>query len=291
MLENLFYAMRPKHWIKNLFIFIPLIFGKKAFSCPENIYVSAGFAVFCLASSAAYLINDIIDLRKDRINPVKRLRPIAAGKISVALAISSGVALGFAAIASGFALKHDFGLIIALYLAFNVLYSYALKGAVIIDVFCLAGFFLLRIAAGTILSGVEFSYWMIFMTVLLALFLGFNKRRQEIRMLKSRASDHRDVLAEYGMYFIDQMISVVTSSIVVVYMLYTVDARTVTFFGTRHLYYTVPFVYYGVFRYLYLVHKRFSHGDPTTILFSDRMTQLNLVLWVIVCVGIIYFGL
>jgi hypothetical protein len=130
---------------------------------------------------------------------------------------------------------------------------------------------------------------MIFMTVLLALFLGFNKRRQDLKLFKRKAYFHRHVLVKYNTYFIDQMIAVITSSIVVTYMLYTIDARTVNFFGTRYLMFSIPFVYYGIFRYLYLIHKIGKQGDPTRILFTDRMTQLNLALWIIICIGIIYF--
>jgi len=162
---------------------------------------------------------------------------------------------------------------------------------VIVDVFCIGGFFLLRIIAGTAMARVDFSYWMIFMATLLALFLGFNKRRQELRLFEQKAISSHPALSKYSTYFIDQMIAVITSSIVVVYMLYTVDARTVKEFGNRHLIYSIPFVYYGIFRYLYLVHKYGEGDDPTMVLFSDNKMQLNLALWAIICVSVIYFGL
>jgi 4-hydroxybenzoate polyprenyltransferase len=146
--------------------------------------------------------------------------------------------------------------------------------------------------AGSIIAGVQMSHWLIFMTVLLALFLGFNKRRQELRLVEHESISHRAVLTKYSAYFIDQMIAVITSSIVVVYMLYAVDNKTISFFGTDHLIYTIPFVYYGIFRYLYLVHKVYKdEEDPTEILFADTKMQLNLILWLTVCVAVIYFKL
>lgn len=184
-----------------------------------------------------------------------------------------------------------FGWLVIIYLIFNFLYSRILKEEVIIDVFCIGGFFLLRIVAGTIATNVEWSYWMSFMIVLLALFLGFNKRRQELNHFEESAKFHRRVLSKYNSYFIDQMISVVTSSIVVVYMLYTVDARTVRLFGTQHLIYSIPFVYYGIFRYLWLIHKMNRDGDPTSVLLSDEKMQINIILWGLVCIAVIYFGL
>lgn len=149
----------------------------------------------------------------------------------------------------------------------------------------------MRIIAGAAVARVVISYWIIFMTALVALFLGFNKRRQELRFLKKKATAHRRVLTKYSFLFIDQMVPIITSSIVVVYMLYTVDARTVKEFGTNHLIYSIPFVYYGIFRYLYLIHKRHKGIDPTRILLSDGKMQLNFALWIIICIAVIYFGL
>jgi 4-hydroxybenzoate polyprenyltransferase len=291
MNKYFFFTLRPKHWAKNLLVFIPLLFGKKAFTFPDNFQVLLGFFIFCLASSAAYLANDLMDIKRDKAHPLKSLRPIAAGKVSKLTAKAAITALIAISVITAFMLNNSFGLLIIVYLFFNVIYSRVLKEVVIIDVFCLAGFFLLRVVAGTIIAKVDFSYWMIFMTVFLALFLGFNKRRRELKILKKDAVDHRGVLVEYSPYFIDQMISIITSSIVIVYMLYAVDARTVHYFGTNHLYYSVPFVYYGIFRYLYLVHKKYSGGDPVNVLFKDKMMQFDILLWVFVCIGVIYFGI
>jgi 4-hydroxybenzoate polyprenyltransferase len=288
--KYVFFALRPQHWVKNLLMFIPLIFGKKVFVFPENFRVLEGFIVFCLASSAVYVANDLIDLKKDRAHPLKRLRPIACGKVGIFQARVLVSFLAACAAMLSFGINPEFGILILGYFIFNLAYSYFLKDIVIVDVFCLSGFFLLRIIAGTVIAKVSFSHWMIFMTALLALFLGLNKRRQELRMLKEHVYGRRSVLAKYSLYFIDQMVAVVTSSIVIVYMLYVVDRRTVHYFGTNHLYYSMPFVYYGIFRYLYLIHKKCSLGDPTNIFFQDRMMQLNIILWVNICIWVIYFG-
>jgi len=287
-MRNLFLAMRPRQWVKNLFIFLPLIFGKKLFVFPENINTLFAFFLFSMASSSSYLINDIIDLEKDRFHPVKRLRMLASGKIMVKTALILSCILAAVSAIGSFALNPQLSLLMLAYLAGNILYSRYLKTIVIIDVFCLAGFFVLRIMAGTLTATVEFSYWMIFMIALLALFLGFSKRRMDLKLLKEDARVSRSVLAKYNLYFIDQMVAVLTSSIVVVYMLYTVSDRTVALFGSTKLIYTVPFVYYGIFRYLYMIHKIGAMEDPTKILFKDKIMALNIVLWILVCAVIIY---
>ena len=188
-----------------------------------------------------------------------------------------------------FLLNRYFGWVVVVYLVFNILYSKILKNIVIIDVFCFGVFFLLRVIAGSVVAQIEISHWILIMTVLLAFFLGFNKRRQESVILKHNAAAHRIVLAKYSRYLIDQMVAVITSSIVLAYMLYTVDARTVKEFGSQSLIFSIPFVYYGIFRYLYLIHKIRIEGDPTRILFSDRPLQINVALWAIVCIAVIYF--
>lgn len=285
----IFAALRPKQWIKNLFIFLPLIFGKKLFIFPVNLKSLLAFILFSLAASVAYLINDIIDIQKDKLHPIKCLRPIASAKVSIKQATVVAFMLSILSIVLSFMLDIYFGSIVVIYLVLNFVYSKILKDLVIIDVFCIGGFFLLRIAAGATVTGVELSHWIIIMTTLLALFLGFTKRRQELILLKSIAIHHRSVLTKYSLYFIDQIIAVITSSIVIAYMLYAVDVRTIEEFGTNHLIFSAIFVYYGIFRYLYLIHKLHSEEDPTHILLSDRAMQINIALWLIVCVIVIYF--
>ena len=290
-MKYLFFALRPQHWVKNFFIFLPLVFGKKLAVWPYNVNTLLVFFAFSLAASVAYLVNDILDVEKDKLHPTKRLRPIASGKVKIRDAYLLAFILACLSVFSLYAINPGLGYLVVFYLAANILYSKILKKIVIVDIFCIGGFFLIRIAVGSIAADVVMSYWIIFMTFLLALFLGFNKRRQELSLPEKKMADHRSVLLEYNEYYIDQMIAVVTSSIVIVYMLYTIDARTVKEFGTHHFIYTVPFVYYGIFRYLYVIHKLRKEGDPTRILFIDKSMQINLILWFFVCVGIIYFGL
>lgn len=292
MIRYLLISLRPKHWIKNGFVLVPLVFGHQLFNYPENVRVLAAFALFCLMSSAMYLINDVEDREKDRAHRAKRLRPIASGKLALGPAVAVAVLLAAISLGCSRFVAPGLGWILLAYFVLNLLYSRYFKHIVILDVFCLGFFFLLRIAAGTVAADVEFSYWMIFMVFLLAMFLGFGKRRQELKTLKAGAeAGQRAVLSQYDAYFIDQMVSVLTSSIVVVYMIYTVDARTIHEFGTTHLIYTVPFVYYGIFRYLFLIHRKRMGEDPTLILLSDGPLLVNLASWIAVCVYVIYFGI
>lgn len=281
-------ALRPKHWVKNLLIFIPLIFGQRLLTYPDNLRAAAAFGFFCMAASAVYLLNDLLDIRHDQTHEWKKMRPIASGKLGMWPAAFTAALFGSGAILGGFALNTAFGLFLVAYIALNILYSAFLKSIVIVDVFCIGASFALRVFAGGVAADVVLSHWLLFMIILLSLFLGFSKRRQELAA-SQRAHEYRPVLAKYSSYFIDQVISVLTSSMVVVYMLYTVDGRTVEFFGSNHLIYTIPFVYYGIFRYFYLMHKRQEGEDPVLVLFSDGMTQLNLALWLLVVVSVIYF--
>jgi len=288
-MKYLFLSLRPRHWVKNFFIFLPLIFGQKLFDIQASLNIIIAFFIFSIISGVVYLVNDVIDLDADRSHPTKHLRPIASGKISVRSACVSALVLGLISVFCAFRLMPDFGWVVLTYLIFNFLYSKILKKVVIIDVFCLGAFFLLRVVAGSVIADVEISHWMLIMTTLLALFLGFNKRRQELSIQGAADSSSRHVLFEYNIYFIDQIISIITSSIVVVYMLYAVDGRTVAEFGSTHLIYSVPFVYYGIFRYLYVVHKLHDGGDPVAIFLEDKMMQLNLFLWILVCILVVYF--
>ncbi len=286
--KYIFVALRTKHWLKNFIIFLPLIFGRQLFVFPANLKTIAAFFLFSLTASSVYLINDVIDIEKDKAHPSKRLRPIPSNKIGIDQAVMTASILAAISMTCSFLLNVHLGYLLLIYFGLNFLYMIIFKDLVILDVFCLGGFFLLRIIVGSTVAGVGLSHWIIIMTALLALFLGFNKRRQELRLLGEQASQHRHVFTKYNLHFIDQMTAIITSSIVIAYMLYTVDVRTVGQFGTRDLLYSIPFVYYGIFRYLYLIHKNEGEGDPTQILLSDRMLQLNIILWLIVCTAIIY---
>ena len=286
---NLFYALRPKHWIKNLFVLMPLIFSEKLFEFPNNLNSVMAFVLFSMMSSAAYLINDVMDIDFDRMHQKKQLRPIASGKVSKDVAIVFAIILAIVSFFLSFLLHRPLGWILMSYFVMNLIYSKFLKQVVIIDVFTIGLFFITRVLVGSVAIGVELSHWMVFMVFLLALFLGFEKRRQEIMQTKEAAMTQRPVLKQYNLHFLDQMIVILTTSMIVVYMLYTIDERTISLLGTNRLIYTIPFVYYGIFRYFYLVHKEKLGEDPVLILLSDRVLQLNALLWIWVCVISIYF--
>jgi 4-hydroxybenzoate polyprenyltransferase len=280
--------MRPQQWIKNLFLFAALVFSGHLFMEGDLGRTAAGFALFSLAASGIYLFNDITDLERDRLHPVKKLRPLPSGRLPVGLAAGASVALLAGGLVGAWLLEPLFGGILLTYVVLNVLYSLRLKHVVILDVMTIAAGFVLRVLAGAAIIAVPTSEWLIICTVLLALFLGFSKRRHELTMLESTADDHRAVLQHYSPYFLDQMIGIVTASTVMSYILYTISDDTVGKFGTKNLIYTVPFVLYGIFRYLYLVHKRDKGGDPTRLALTDRPLLVNTILWICAASAIIY---
>ncbi len=288
---SILFALRPQQWIKNLLIFVPLVFGKQLFNSLAFLKSVAVFFIFSLTAGTGYLINDLLDLKKDKCHPKKHLRHIASGKISIKQTQITALVLGVLSVTASFVLDNYFGWIIIAYLILNLIYTKLLKEIVMIDVFCLSAFFLLRIIGGSVIVGVRMSHWVILMTVLLALFLGFNKRRQELSLFGNNPVAYRPVLNKYSVHLIDRLTVVIIFLIVVSYTFYTVDERTVGYFGTGHLIYSAPFVFFGIFRYLYLIHKLNQDGDPTRMLLSDKIMKIDLVLWVIVCILVIYFKL
>lgn len=288
MVKYLIISMRIPHWIKNLFIFAPIIFAKHLFELPFTIKATAAFFLFCLLSSAGYLINDILDLAEDKAHPAKRLRPIPSGKLSIPVALTAALIFGLAALIGGFYINAILGIILAGYALLQLLYSLRLKDIVILDVFAIALGFILRVLAGGAAVQVEVSHWLLICTGLLSLFLGFSKRRHELILLGDKAPFHRSILIEYSPYFLDQMISVVTSATLVAYILYTMSPETVHKFGTNRLILTTPFVLYGIFRYLYLVHRKEKGGSPARLLLTDTPLMIDVFLWILTAVIIIY---
>jgi len=284
----LFRTMRPKQWVKNLFVLSPLLFSQHLFEANTLLMSWAGFAVFSLTASTIYILNDIIDAKKDRLHPVKAHRPIASGALPVRVAWIAVFLLTPLSILLAWMLRAEFAIVVILYFVLNAVYSAFLKRAVIIDVMTIAASFVLRIVAGAVIIAVPMSEWLLICTSLLALFLGFSKRRHEIMILEGDAHIHRPVLLEYNTYFLDQMISLVTASTLLCYILYTVADDTVLKFGSKNLLLTTPFVLYGLFRYLYLVHQRQTGGDPTTVFLTDKPLMLNVFLWASSVVFIIY---
>ena len=280
-------ALRPRQWVKNLFVFAGLIFSQSLFT-PLVWPALAAFAIFCALSGAIYVFNDVADVEKDRLHPTKRNRPIARGALSIPAALTLGVALLLGSLVAAFALSVPFGLVAAAYAALLTAYSVWLKHVVILDVLTVAAGFVLRAVAGAAAIRVEISGWLVICTILIALFLALGKRRHEYRTLRGDAAAHRPILAEYSESFLDQMVAVVTASTVTAYALYTMSPDTVAKFHSRLLPVTLPFVLYGIFRYLYLLYRREMGGNPSDLLLNDRALLVNTVLWMLALLVIIY---
>lgn len=285
---GLFLSLRPGQWTKNLLVFAPLVFAVKLFEPSFVARALGGFAVFCALSSVVYLFNDVMDRETDRRHPIKRDRPIAAGDVSVATAMTTALVLGAAALAAAFALGWRFGLAATVYVALQAFYSGPLKHIVIIDVLTIAVGFVLRAVAGAVVLDVEISHWLFVCTILLALFLALAKRRHELVLLADGATSHRPILGEYSAYLLDQMIGVVTASTLIAYIFYTISPETQQKFGTEWLGLTIPFPLYGIFRYLYLVHRRDGGGSPSDLLMNDKPLLACVTLWVVAVVLIVY---
>ena len=278
--------MRPRQWTKNGFVFAALLFDSKLLQLGPWLYSLLGFVAFCMLSSSVYLINDVVDAPADRLHPTKRNRPIARGDISPSLAIAWAAVLAVVALAVGFWVNPVFGLIGLLYFSSTLLYTFLLKHVVIVDVLVLAMGFVLRVGAGAALvNAIRFSPWMYVCMALLALLLGFGKRRQELVELDGSAGT-RAILSEYSVPLLDQIISMITSATLVSYAFYTFSAPQLP--ANHSMMLTIPFVMYAVFRYLYLVHIRGAGGAPDEILLSDRPLQVTLVLWALVVVIVVY---
>jgi 4-hydroxybenzoate polyprenyltransferase len=280
-------SVRPRQWVKNLFVFAGLIFSHNLFTT-DAWRALAAFAVFCALSGVVYLLNDVADRERDRAHPVKRRRPVASGALSVRAALAASLALAAGALAGAAALGGHFLLVALAYLGLLVLYSVTLKHVVIVDVITVAAGFVLRAVAGAVAIDVEISGWLLICTVLIALFLALGKRRHECLTLDAEAMRHRPVLAEYSPPLLDQMIAVVTASTVTAYALYTMSPDTVAKFDTRLLPATLPFVLYGIFRYLYLLYRRQLGGNPSELFLNDRALAVNTALWIATVVAIIY---
>ena len=285
---NLIISLRPDQWTKNLIVFAALIFAVKLLDPAALALASAAFLIFCVLSGCVYLINDVSDRESDRQHPLKRLRPIASGALGAGTALAWAIGLGAVAMAAAYALRPLFGLVAAAYLALFVLYTHWLKHVVILDVMSIAIGFVLRAVAGGLVIGVPVSDWLLVCTVLGALFLGLAKRRHEITMLGDGASGHRRILEEYDPYLLDQMIAIVAAATLVVYVIYCASPETAERFGTELLVLTTPFPIYGIFRYLYLVHRKHGGGSPSEMLLRDRPLLGCVALWGIAVVLLIY---
>lgn len=285
---SLFVSLRPDQWTKNLIVFAALIFAVKLLDPAATAKAAAAFLIFCALSGAVYLINDVADREQDREHPVKRMRPIAAGDLSPGAAMIAAVVLSVIALVASFALRPAFGVAAATYLALFVVYTRSLKHIVVLDVMTIAIGFVLRAVAGGLVISVHISNWLLVCTMLGALFLGFAKRRHEITLLAAGAKGHRRILEEYDPYLLDQMIGVVAAATMVAYIIYCASPETHASFGTEWMVLTTPFPIYGLFRYLYLVHRKAGGGSPSDMLLEDRPLLACVLLWGITSVLIIY---
>jgi len=290
-LMDLILSMRPKQWVKNLLVFSALAFSENLFSKGPALSSFLVFVSFCLVASSVYLVNDIFDRERDRLHPEKKNRAIASARVSLSQAWILAVILLIAGLLLAYEVRPLVFIILLIYLVSNFLYSVWLKNVAIIDVFVVSLGFVLRVVAGGEAIEVEISAWIILCTILGSLFLSFAKRRHELSLQGEEAVSHRKSLAEYSPYFLDQMIAVTTASTVMAYALWTMWPSVVDKFQTRHLAWTIPFVCYGIFRYLYLVHQKGEGGDPTRLFLKDKPLFINVLLWLLSIIAILYFKL
>ena len=279
--------MRPRQWLKNGLLFIALVFDKQLTNWPALGRIALGFVVFCLLSSLIYIMNDLVDLEADRNHPQKRLRPLPSGQLAVSVARTAGIILTLIVFIPAALLSLKFSIVALLYLLLNLAYSARLKHTPILDVMVLASFYVLRVGAGVSLIVVHrFSPWLYVFTTFLALYLGIGKRRAELALLADEANSHRKVLEGYTLPLLDQFIIIVSSSAIITYSLYTFSAPNVPANHTMML--TIPFVLYGIFRYLYLIQVTHAAGAPEEVLLSDRPLQATVVLWGLAVMAVFY---
>ncbi len=279
MIGALVRAMRPAHWVKSGFVLVAPLFARRLLDPADAARTLAAAALFSLAASGVYLVNDVLDRNRDGLHPDKRRRPVAAGEISPSLALGMALLLFVGSIGAGALLAPAYSGILAGYVLIHVAYSVRLRDVVLLDVFCIASGFVLRVLSGAVVTGVEASRWLILTTIFLSLFLALCKRRAEVAALAGDGSSHRPALRDYSPGFLDQLIGVSSAAVVLCYSLYTLDERTLRVFGTANLVFTVPFVIYGVFRYLYLVHRRSGGASTLTEFATDVPLLVNGALW------------
>ena len=284
--------MRPSHWSKNLFIFAALVFGRKLFGPAEEVAVAVvsaagAFICFSLAAASMYIFNDVLDRQSDRLHPEKKNRPVASGLVPVGSALIFSLVCALAALGGGLMLAKSFAAVIAAYLVLMTLYSIFFKKVMILDCIVIAVGFCFRAVAGAVVIGVFISPWLIICTFALCLFLAFGKRRSEIEQLGADGKNFRITLDGYSPELLLHMLDVTSGLAVVCFLLYTMDDRTLQVFRTNNLVYTTPFVLYGVFRFSALIQKG-SYGDPVQLIIRDAPFQINFILWVAACIGIVY---
>jgi 4-hydroxybenzoate polyprenyltransferase len=286
MLKGLLITARPRQWPKNVFVFAALVFVGELTDLNLFARTTAAFVLFCAISSAVYFVNDLADIEKDRRHPRKRHRPLPSGELAPTTAIITAVALVAITLPLAFALNLGFGLTILAYFSLNLAYSFYLKHLVIIDVMSVAAGFVLRAVAGALVIQVPISPWLYVCTTLLALFISFSKRRHELLLLEGNATQHRQILEEYSIHLLDELNAIVASTTIIAYSLYTFSAPNLP--ANHSMMLTIPFVLYGIFRYLYLIHHKNEGGTPEEMLLKDRPFLVNIILWGVAVVVVLY---
>ncbi|HGG0416605.1 decaprenyl-phosphate phosphoribosyltransferase [Clostridium botulinum] len=286
-IKGIIALMRPKQWIKNFFVFAAIIFSGNLINegiLKNNIIT---FVLFCLTSSTIYILNDIVDLEKDKKHPEKKNRPLPSGRVSKTTAIIMNIVILFTVLFCSYKfVDYKIMYIYLLYIVMNIFYCFKLKNVVILDVMVITFGFVLRVESGSLATKVSVSPWLFLCTILLSLFLALNKRKSEIITLKDRSGSHRKILEEYSVELIDNMLTIVTPSILISYCIYTFSSVQ-----SKRMMYTIPFVLYGIFRYQYLMAKSNLGGKPEDVFSKDKPFLINMVLWIISVVVIIYFKL
>lgn len=288
-IKALITTMRPRQWLKNTIIFAALVFDRQLSieNWPAVLRTFLGFVIFCLLSGVVYIINDIADLEADKQHPIKKNRPLASGELSVNVARGFAIITLLIIIPLSFLLSPAFGIVAVSYLALNLAYSNWIKNIPLLDVFAIALGFVLRILAGvTLIEVARFSPWLYVVTTLGALYIGFGKRRAELALLADRANSHRKVLDGYTLPLLDQLITIVSGTTIIAYSLYTFSAPNLP--DNHAMMLTIPFVMYGIFRYLYLIEVKHRGGAPEEVLFSDHPLQITIILWGITVLAIFY---
>lgn len=288
MIRDIIRLARPDQWLKNGIMVLALVFAGELTHLDRVFLIGVAFALYCLLSSAVYTLNDIVDVERDRLHPLKKSRPIASGRINIPSAAAMAIALALGGLIGSWYVNLSFFCSAVAFVGLNLLYTYWWKNVVILDVLTIALGFVIRAYAGAFAIDVPASTWFLINTLLLALFLALGKRRHELLYLEKSAQAHRKTLIKYSPALLDQLISVVTASVLVIYMLYTFSTEVMHKLGTDKLFVTIPFVVYGIFRYLYLIHREEQGGSPTRVLIDDRPILVTVMLWLITASIVLY---
>lgn len=289
MIKNYIQLLRVPQWIKNLFVFVPLMFSLHLFEADYFLAALKAFIIFCLASSFIYIINDIIDIKADAVHPQKKYRPLPSGKISIQSAWITSVVIFLLLIILSFISPIEFIYFLASFILLNIIYSVYFKHIVILDVFSIAAGFTIRVLGGAAIINVPVSSWLILTTMFISLFLGVMKRHSELEQVTElEKTPTRKVLAEYSLTFTNQMATVAAAGVIICYALYTVSQRTVSVFGTENLIYTTPFVVFGIFRFMYLEYLNQKGENTTQIMLTDLPMILTVIFYAATTVLIVY---